>query len=218
MKATPQTGWVWGCVIGVWALALAAGIWTLESYENSPGQMASAPAQWPTGTQLELASDRLTLVLFAHPACPCTRATLRELERLSSRLGALGEITVIFSQPAEAPIEWEHSDLLALASAIPGVRCRLDRQRQEANRFQVRTSGQVLVYRPDGRLEFAGGLTSARGHEGENAGTRHILALARSGEGLCNGASGGCSVYGCPLFESSPAPPAGLAASVPSGH
>ncbi len=39
------------------------------------------------------------------------------------------------------------------------------------------TSGQVLLYDPSGRLAFSGGITAARGHVGDNAGSDAIVGL-----------------------------------------
>ena len=47
----------------------------------------------------------------------------------------------------------------------------------EAARFRAAASGFVVLYDGDGRLRFAGGLTSSRGHEGDSFGRRRILAV-----------------------------------------
>ena len=42
---------------------------------------ASLPVTlFPRNSAVRLVSDKLTLVLFAHPHCPCTGASLRELD------------------------------------------------------------------------------------------------------------------------------------------
>jgi hypothetical protein len=47
----------------------------------------------------------------------------------------------------------------------------------EACLFGAATWGQTMVYGRDGRLLFSGGITAARGHYGDNAGTQAIAAL-----------------------------------------
>ena len=47
----------------------------------------------------------------------------------------------------------------------------------EALRFRAAASGLVLLYDGQGRLRFAGGITSSRGHEGDSFGRRRILAV-----------------------------------------
>jgi hypothetical protein len=68
-----------------------------------------------------------------------------------------------------------------------------------ARRFGAATSGQGLLYDRAGRLRFQGGLTSARGHAGDNAGSAAIVALA---QGRVPDTVE-TPVYGCPLFASS---------------
>jgi hypothetical protein len=65
----------------------------------------------------------------------------------------------------------------------------------EARRFGVFTSGQSLLYAPDGALLFSGGITASRGHAGDNAGIAAIAALAR-GRGA---ATTETPVFGCAL-------------------
>ena len=51
------------------AAALLGAAWTRGS---SAGAHGEAPARWPTDATIALATDRPTVVLFAHPRCPCT--------------------------------------------------------------------------------------------------------------------------------------------------
>ena len=68
-----------------------------------------------------------------------------------------------------------------------------------ARRYGAATSGYAVLYAPDGRLAFAGGITAGRGHEGDNAGEDAILDAINSGP------AGGCPtrmpVFGCALFD-----------------
>jgi hypothetical protein len=61
--------------------------------------------------------------------------------------------------------------------------------------FGAATSGEALLYGPDGRLEFAGGITSSRGHEGDNPGADRIVSLVTTGSAELATAP----VFGCPL-------------------
>jgi len=47
----------------------------------------------------------------------------------------------------------------------------------EAKRFGAETSGAVVLYDRAGRLVFHGGITAARGHEGDSFGQQRIAAL-----------------------------------------
>jgi hypothetical protein len=44
----------------------------------------------------------------------------------------------------------------------------------EAARFGAKTSGHVVAYDEQGTLAFAGGITPARGHVGDNMGRRSL--------------------------------------------
>lgn len=161
----------------VWLALLAAGFAYLWSYESAPGAAARAPRSWPSATGLVLDAGVPTLVMFAHPHCPCTRASIGELDRLvASCEGRLAARVVLFA-PEEAPPGWERSDLRAAAARIPGVALVDDLGGREATRFGAGTSGAVLVYSPAGRLRFNGGLTVSRGHSGDSDGRVAILRL-----------------------------------------
>jgi hypothetical protein len=139
---------------------------------------------------------RPTLLVFAHPACPCTRATLAELERLLATCCDQFDAHVLFIAPEGTDSSWRDTDLVRTARRIPSVTVHVDAGRRETDLFRERTSGACLVYDTSGRLLFNGGLTAARGHEGDNPGTAAIKALmARKGE------QPPVPVFGCPLFE-----------------
>ncbi|HEU4594636.1 MAG TPA: hypothetical protein VFS10_05660 [Pyrinomonadaceae bacterium] len=185
------------CVL--WLSATGVGVGLLWDYENTPGTASAAPAQWPEASRLRRSADGATLVLLAHPHCPCTRASLGELSRLMAQ--AEGRVTayVLFVKPRGFAVEWEKTDLWSSAEAIPGVRVVRDDEGVEAGRFRAATSGQVTLYDREGRLLFSGGITSARGHEGDNAGRAAIVSLLHTDEaGLDE-----TPVFGCPLFAQS---------------
>jgi len=64
-----------------WLMLISAGLFAMADYGSEQGQSGAAPAHWPDGLQDMIQPDpsRPTLVLFAHPLCPCTRASLWEL-------------------------------------------------------------------------------------------------------------------------------------------
>jgi hypothetical protein len=87
------------------------------------------------------------------------------------------------------------------AAAIPGVIALRDRDGAKAKSFGAETSGDVIAYGNDGRLLFHGGLTAARGHEGDSFGRQRLLAVLR-GETPDRRDS---PVFGCNLDELSQA-------------
>ena len=139
--------------------------------------------------------------MFMHPQCPCSRASLGELERLLVRGTDRLNVHVLFLDPGNMEEGWTRSSLWEKAKAIPGVIVSLDPGGREAAHFNAITSGQVLVYDGQGKLAFDGGLTPARGHSGDSAGRAAVLALLD--ENLQQPVQ--TSVFGCALCETSEA-------------
>jgi hypothetical protein len=200
----------------LWLLMIAAGVGLLWSYEGTPGVAAAALDRWPADSRLRHSADRATLVMLAHPHCPCTRASLAELNRLMARARGRATAYVLFVKPSGSPDGWEKTDLLTSAASIPGVTVVRDDAGVEAARFRAATSGQTMLYDAGGRLLFSGGITSARGHEGDNAGRSAVVSLldavdagqtvsaavdaAQGATPVVNAGQGATPVFGCPLF------------------
>ncbi|HEV7401733.1 MAG TPA: hypothetical protein VGO11_02360 [Chthoniobacteraceae bacterium] len=185
-------------VLGVlWLVAVVAGSGALWRHANTPGHAGRTPAAWPAESSLIRAAHRKTLVMFAHPQCPCTRASIGELALLMARCGGDLDAFVVFFKPEDAAEEWTHTGSFRDAAAIPGVTVLLDRQGREAERFGAATSGQTDFYDADGRLLFSGGITAARGHAGDNPGRAAIGQWAADGPAGCSSTP----VFGCALTE-----------------
>jgi hypothetical protein len=180
----------------LWLSMIGTGIGFLRDYESTPGVAAAAPDRWPADSRIRRATDRATLVMLAHPQCPCTRASIGELSRLMTQ--AQGRVTayILFIKPPNFSTDWEKTDLWASAAAIPGVNVMVDDEGVEAGRFHSATSGQTLLYDAGGKLIFSGGITSARGHEGDNEGRSAVVSLLTTDEAGRNETP----VFGCPLF------------------
>jgi hypothetical protein len=179
----------------VWLTGVLLGLLAIQQYESTPSAKAMAPSQWPSGGRIHRDPDRPTLVLFAHPHCPCTRASLSELSRLMTTLSGRLGLHVLFSRPEGVDDDWESSGLLQRARQIPGAVVDLDAGGREAASFGAHTSGEAFLYGVDGRLLFHGGITAARGHEGDNVGSQRIISLLTTGStDLAQSA-----VFGCEL-------------------
>ncbi len=194
--------WVFFPALGVWATAIALGLSVLGQYSTSAGPTVEPPVLWPDDSSLTRDGERPTLLLFAHPHCPCTRATVNELARVLARTTRPPQCRVLFIRPSQAAEGWEQTGLWDDAAGIPGVDVRLDLAGQEARRFGVQTSGHALLYDSHGRLRFSGGLTALRGHEGSSTGAEALLA--RMPDETLEPAS--ATVFGCSLFEPGSSP------------
>ena len=181
----------------LWLLLAGAGLWFVSEYENTPGIAAAPSAQFPAKSQLKRVSGHPTLVMVAHPHCPCTRASMGELELLMAQNQNNVTTYVLFLKPTGFTDDWENTDLWQTASEIPGVRVVQDKDGKEAEFFNAATSGQTFLYDADGQLLFKGGITGARGHSGDNAGRSAIVALLSDGKAE----QIETAVYGCPLFN-----------------
>lgn len=179
-----------------WLVAIVGVMVLLLRYSATPGFTGAIPQHWPAGSRISFDAGRPNLVVFAHPRCPCTRATLGELEILMARCqGRLGA-QVWFITPPEAEVDWTDTALWRTASLIPGVTVHRDDGMAEARRFGAGTSGQTLLFDRSGELLFQGGITGSRGHSGDNPGRSAVVALLDE-----NPAPGiRTPVFGCPLF------------------
>jgi hypothetical protein len=164
-------------LVGAWLAAVLAGSALLWRYKSEPGARGDVPEHWPADVAVHLAPGVPTLILFAHPQCPCSRASIGELATLVAKAEGRVDAHVLFDKPSSEPADWTDTDLWRSAAAIPGVSVAVDPDGATAHRFGAETSGWVVLYEPGGRLLFRGGITSARGHAGDSEGRRAVLAL-----------------------------------------
>ncbi|MCF7785058.1 MAG: hypothetical protein K9N47_02995 [Prosthecobacter sp.] len=167
----------------------------MAQYSQTAGATGNPPAQWPETSRVQRDPGQSQLILFLHPRCPCSRATLGELEQLVAHCRGLFSAQVWFIQPEGMDEDWSKTDLWHAAAAIPGVQVNVDYQGEEALRFQAVTSGQTLLYDASGGLVFQGGITLARSHSGDNPGRDAIELLLKQKTTL----SASAPVFGCAL-------------------
>lgn len=185
-------------LVVLWLTAAVSGTVYLNRFEITPAERSpSYPSVFPPESRLELDPLRPTLIFFAHPKCPCTRASLHELARLMANIDGKVTAYVVFIKPAGASEDWADTPLRAEAEAMLNVQVIIDGENRESNIFNAQTSGLTLLYGRDRNLRFNGGITAARGHEGDNAGSRKIFDIVTSVDDM----TGESLVFGCPLHE-----------------
>lgn len=173
------------------------GVYALIVYETTPGEVGVTPAKWPSISTIPPNEELPTLIVFAHPHCPCTRATISELEQLIARCKDEAAVHVVFFTFDGAPDGWERSDIWESAERIPGVTVWSDRQGLLAKQFGAATSGHAVLYGQNKQLAFSGGITGSRGHAGDNVGRSAIEAILIDGESNRSESL----VYGCPIHD-----------------
>src|SRR5204862_1754432 len=94
----------------LWGLGVAAGSWYGFHYETTVATTARAQDRWPGNGLCTLSSRCPTLVMFAHPRCPCTRASLNELALLMTHCQHRVEAHVVFFQPDSTAADWAKTD------------------------------------------------------------------------------------------------------------
>ncbi len=194
-------------LIVLWGCGLIAGFWKLFLYSQTEGNPARPGVSWPKLSKISHKSHMPTLLVFVHPRCPCSDATIAELDRLMPRLKGHVSVLAVFFKPDHWTIDDVQESLWTKTQSIPGVGLLIDERGGEASLFDARTSGQVMLYDSNDRLIFSGGITPSRGHQGPSAGQDAILNFL---DGLPVVRSR-APVYGCSLHNPERAPAANRA-------
>jgi hypothetical protein len=194
----------WVLLSAAWLGAISASIWAMLEFEMTPTAVARCPELWPQKSALVHSFERPTLLMFVHPRCPCSRASVDELALLATSRSDELRMMVVFLKPPGFAGEWEKTDLWRSARQIPGVSVFCDDDGKETNRFRACVSGEVLMYAGEGHLMFHGGLTASRGHHGDNPG-RTAIELLLAGKLTPPQQT---PVFGCSLIERTSTPEA----------
>lgn len=181
-------------MIGLWFLGCVSAAALLVLYSQTPGEAGAAVPVLVDGLAIAPDPDRPTLVMFVHPRCPCTRASVEELARLQRRLKGRFATRVVIAVPDGMPERWHESMLWQRAGELHDSERVTDQGGAITRRAGAATSGTVGLYAPDGRLLFWGGVTPSRGHAGDNLGSD---AIANYFNGTAY--ADRTDVYGCPL-------------------
>ena len=181
----------------VWASIVGAGVFALAKYEATPGPTTEALLAVQRAPAM--ASDKMTLVMFVHPGCPCSAASLEELSALMAHCGSRLHASVEIFRPSREPDKWSQTPTWRSASEIPGVVVRPDVDAVLARKCGAQTSGQVFLYDKSGALMFQGGITGSRGHGGDNDALNALTCI------ICQNAPAQARpahtpVFGCAIY------------------
>ena len=185
------------------ALSTLFGMKIMLGFDQTAGAVAPSPSTWPVGGNISRAKNTPQLLVFVHPECSCSIATLDELARVTPQAKIFPHrlvTDILFYRTeglrsGEGKNQSESSRLWNIAKSLPGARVRWDDGGRETQRFGAQTSGFALLYGAQGQLLFHGGVTGSRGHEGDNAGLDRLVTALYSGRP----ASSPSLVFGCAL-------------------
>lgn len=186
-------------VFGVWLVLILAGTQVLTSYSN---YRVDRP-QSATYDHLSLAryvkKARYSLILFLHPRCSCSRATLHELSKVLRKSTNSPRVTIVMYCPNGKPDAWIEGPNDRLARKLDPHEFVIDAG-QLFQQNGIVDSGHVLCFDRSGTIRFSGGVTGSRSHEGSNQAS---AALRR----ILNGEGESCiefPVFGCSIQPVTP--------------
>ncbi|MDW8220421.1 MAG: hypothetical protein RML40_07820 [Bacteroidota bacterium] len=211
-----------GVLSVIWAACICGTVLALAWYDTRIYTFApranTAPVKLPSSSGIDSSAQtsglhkytKPTVTIFLHPYCPCSRASLTEFAVLAHEFRGMADFRVLFMKPISRQRTWvERSSLYARAQAMPYCTVNIDDNGVEAALVNAVTSGFTTVYSPEGRLLFSGGITGARGHEGNNPGEEAVRVIlrkyysSRDGKTLTNLWSTAAPTFGCTLRDTS---------------
>jgi hypothetical protein len=189
-------------LVAAWGAVVTAGLIWQAAHETMPGETLPAASEWPAGSQITRSADRGIVVVFVHPRCPCTAATLAELQACVAAERMPPDVAILLPEPERAPTGFCEEARDHLQATWPAAAIVVDRRGTEARQFGALTSGHVLVYDHEGSLRFSGGITATRGHRGESPGRIALVAaLAGQPRPTIVPATAAFPVFGCTLLD-----------------
>jgi hypothetical protein len=193
-------------------LAVATGWYQLARFSSTPGEQTAAPARLPSNIPQisaisEISEIKTTpalaaansssqtplLLVFMHPRCSCTPATLQQLDHILDVSHAPVRLALVVYQSAvvNEPSAQSARLLRHTAQIVPDINGRL------ARRFGAATSGEVVLYSSGGQLLYQGGITPLRAHTGDSLASDALRLALTTGEAQART----FNVFGCPIFS-----------------
>ncbi len=195
----------------IWLALTICTMTSFWAYEATPGTPSAVAECAPAESSILLASERNTLVVFIHPKCVCTNATLLELRRIWNEIDSTVHPKCIFAlrQPVDSAAAWTKTSIERMCREFPEATVLYDYGGMEAKRYGITTSGTCILYASNGHRIFCGGITASRGHQGPAHGQDVLLERMKafSSSSELHSANpqclnhDACPAFGCPLFS-----------------
>lgn len=200
-KKAAKTRWYLPICGILWLVGISLGSYFMFLHEFTPGRSLPAPQRLPEALQATIPTEgqKLTLFFAVHPDCPCTRASVEQLDRFLTKFRREARAVALFwtedgsssskSQPTNSRY-WERLNRLDTVVTIQ------DPQGLLAEKLGSLVSGATVAYDSDGKLVFQGGLTATRGHAGPSVGIDALtyIVQGKSIPELCKTPTFGCSL------------------------
>ncbi len=194
MSVSPLQSWRLRVFVAIWIAGLLAGFGWVMAFEATPGEMLPAPRRWSAETPFALDREKPTIILYLHPRCVCSQASLE----LAKTFPTQAVCHVVFYQPTNAAEEWTDSPLVRAARNLVGATVHVDTDGVLARRLGIANSGHALLFTPEGALRFSGGITAGRGVS-EPGNSWRALGERLKDPGKTEVQS---PVFGCPIYTS----------------
>jgi hypothetical protein len=180
----------------LWLCLCAIGLSMVWLHAGAPSALGAPTTIAPSAPSLDPASDRPTLVMFAHPKCPCTRASAAQIARLQARFPHAFALRFVLFEPRGADVSWRGTALEGLLASLQDATIIRDVDGELTRRAGAETSGLVALYSVEGKTLFWGGVTPSRGHEGASDGIDALASILR-GEAAPTSRT---PVFGCAIL------------------
>ncbi len=166
-------------LIFVWLVFVIVGYGLMIGYGGTAAREVPVVSVMP-GHVKTLSENNLLVCL--HPQCPCSQATVAELEKIIARTASSHySCNIYLSIPdgktsvfADGPLLRSLENLKARYPART-FNIIFDGSDQLSKQLLARTSGHVFLFDEKGKRLFDGGITSERGHAGDNLGADFIV-------------------------------------------
>lgn len=174
-----------------WLVLVVFALTSFTAYKGVAGP--SQTLQSSVAQTLPSHSDEGTtrLIAFVHPFCPCSLATLSNIDLATTRIASPIEVSIVISDLSSNANEVSPAESFSRRFPKWSV-SKLSLE--EINRRGVATSGHVLLIAKDEQILFSGGITKARGHVGECRGLNELIHAAEQTQNT------GSEVRALPVF------------------
>ena len=184
-------------LISVWLIAISTGLYFLYQYQNKNGELGTSSSHWIESSNIHFEENKNNVLMFLHPYCPCSRASLNELAKILSHKIKPSTVKIILAKPESKDSNWVYESPLYKITKELNFQSLIDKNSHESKLFEAKTSGLVLIFNKDKKLMFRGGITDSRGHEGDNKGAQKALTILQS---ISSQSLEEFFVFGCEIY------------------